>query len=130
MVSYLPLPRRGALSGKSARTCRRWRLFLVRAHQPQRPGLTTGRVPIHVDTGVHPDLLSSRFSNVAVSRASHEATIFTDDVNRLAQHLGTEVSKASALDVAQKASVTHDQAGNRDRFVSDCKQVQRQGNER
>jgi hypothetical protein len=27
MVSYLPLPRRGALSGKSARTCRRWRLF-------------------------------------------------------------------------------------------------------
>jgi hypothetical protein len=30
MVSYLPLPRRGALCGKFARTRRRWRLFFVR----------------------------------------------------------------------------------------------------
>jgi len=26
----LPLPRRGVFSGKSPRTCRRWRLFFVR----------------------------------------------------------------------------------------------------
>jgi hypothetical protein len=39
MVSYLPLPRWGALSGKSARTCRRWRLslcVLILACSPQR----------------------------------------------------------------------------------------------
>jgi hypothetical protein len=38
MVSYLPLPRWGALSGKSARTCRRWRLsscVLILACSPQ-----------------------------------------------------------------------------------------------
>jgi hypothetical protein len=38
MVSYLPLPRRGALSGKSARACRRWRLsscVLILACSPQ-----------------------------------------------------------------------------------------------
>ena len=53
----------------------------------------------HADTSVHPDLLSSRFGYVAVSRASHEATIFTDDVNRLGQQLSSEVSKTPALEI-------------------------------
>ena len=43
------------------------------------------RVLMHADTSVHPDLLSSRFGYVAVSRASHEAVMFTNDVSRLAQ---------------------------------------------
>ena len=41
----------------------------------------------------------SRFGYVAVSRASHEATIFTDDVMRLGQRLSSEVSKTSALEI-------------------------------
>ena len=73
--------------------------YAVTSHSSQ--GLTTERVFIHADTSVHPDLLSSRFGYVAVSRASHEATIFTNDINRLAQQLGTEVSKTAALEMGQ-----------------------------
>jgi hypothetical protein len=50
------------------------------------------------------DLLNSRFGYVAVSRASHEATIFTNDITRLGQQLGSEVSKTSALGLNQNVS--------------------------
>ena len=73
--------------------------YAVTSHSSQ--GLTAERVLIHADTSVHPDLLSSRFGYVAVSRASHEATIFTDDVNRLGKQLSTEVCKTSALEIHQ-----------------------------
>jgi len=77
--------------------------YAVTSHSAQ--GLTAERVLIHADTSVHPDLLSSRFGYVAVSRASHEATIFTDDVTRLAQQLGTEVTKTAALEINQSVSI-------------------------
>ena len=77
--------------------------YAVTSHSAQ--GLTAESVLIHADTSVHPDLLSSRFGYVAVSRASHEATIFTDDVTRLAQQLGTEVSKTSALEINKPLSI-------------------------
>jgi hypothetical protein len=54
---------------------------------------------------VHPDLLSSRIGYVAVSRASHEASIFTDDVTRLTQQLGTEVTKTAALAINRSVSM-------------------------
>ena len=79
--------------------------YAVTSHSAQ--GLTAERVLIHADTGVHPDLLSSRFGYVAVSRASHEATIFTDDVSRLAQQLGTEVTKTAALEFNRTVPVEH-----------------------
>jgi ATP-dependent exoDNAse (exonuclease V) alpha subunit len=79
--------------------------YAVTSHSAQ--GLTAERVLIHADTSVHPDLLSSRFGYVAVSRASHDATIFTDDVARLAQQLGTDVSKTSALEINQSLSAGH-----------------------
>jgi conjugative relaxase-like TrwC/TraI family protein len=78
--------------------------YAVTSHSAQ--GLTAERVLVNADTGVHPDLLNSRFGYVAVSRASHEANVFTDDVNRLSQQLGAEVSKTSALEIVQSASVT------------------------
>ena len=68
-------------------------------------GLTAERVLIHADSSVHPDLLSSRFGYVAVSRASHEATIFTDDVTRLGSQLSTEVSKTTTLEVSHAPAV-------------------------
>ena len=77
--------------------------YAVTSHSAQ--GLTAERVLIHADTSVHPDLLSSRFGYVAVSRASHEATIFTDDATRLAQQLGTEVTKTAALEIDQSVSI-------------------------
>ena len=76
--------------------------YAVTSHSSQ--GLTAERVLIHADTGVHPDLLSSRFAYVAVSRASHEANIFTDDTTRLIQRLGTEISKTAALEVVHNFS--------------------------
>ena len=77
--------------------------YAVTSHSAQ--GLTAERVLINADTGVHPDLLNSRFGYVSVSRASHEATMFTDNVARLNPQLSTDVSKSSALDVSQTQSV-------------------------
>jgi hypothetical protein len=53
-------------------------------------GLTAERVLVHADTGVHPDLLNSRFGyvSISISRASHEATLFTDDLAKLGPQLG------------------------------------------
>jgi ATP-dependent exoDNAse (exonuclease V) alpha subunit len=79
--------------------------YAVTSHSSQ--GLTAERVLIHADTSVHPDLLSSRFGYVAVSRASHEVSIFTDDVNRLAHQLGTEVNKTSAVELTHAPPLTH-----------------------
>ncbi len=75
--------------------------YAVTSHSAQ--GLTAERVLIHVDTGIHPGLLNSRFGYVSVSRASHEATIFTNDSARLGQQLGTEVGKTAALEIHQPA---------------------------
>jgi hypothetical protein len=79
--------------------------YAVTSHSAQ--GLTAERVLVNADTGVHPDLLSSRFGYVAVSRASHEAAVFTDDANRLGDRLGTEVSKTAALESTHSESVGH-----------------------
>jgi conjugative relaxase-like TrwC/TraI family protein len=77
--------------------------YAVTSHSSQ--GLTAERVLVHADTKVHPDLLNSRFGYVAISRASHEATLFTDDAAKLARQLGADVSKTSALEIGQAPSV-------------------------
>jgi conjugative relaxase-like TrwC/TraI family protein len=79
--------------------------YAVTSHSSQ--GLTAERVLVHADTSVHPDLLNSRFAYVSISRASHEATLFTDDMARLAPQLGTDVSKTSALEINQPSCVGH-----------------------
>lgn len=45
---------------------------------------------------------------MAVSRASHEARIFTDDMNWLGQQLSMEVTKTSAIEINQNQSVDED----------------------
>jgi conjugative relaxase-like TrwC/TraI family protein len=77
--------------------------YAVTSHSSQ--GLTAERVLIHADTGVHPDLLNSRFGYVSISRASHEATLFTDDMAKLRPQLGADVSKTSALEINQPSSI-------------------------
>src|SRR5579864_1942970 len=76
--------------------------YAVTSHSSQ--GLTAERVLVHADTSVHPDLLNSRFAYVSVSRASHDATLFTDDMARLGPQLGAEVSKTSALEISAAPS--------------------------
>jgi ATP-dependent exoDNAse (exonuclease V) alpha subunit len=80
--------------------------YAVTSHSAQ--GLTSERVLIHADTGVHPELLNSRFGYVSVSRASHEATVFTDDAAKLSGQLGTEVGKSSALELVQTPPIGQD----------------------
>jgi len=77
--------------------------YAVTSHSSQ--GLTAERVLVHADTSVHPDLLNSRFGYVSISRASHEATLFTDDIAKLSPQLGAEVSKTSALEINQDSSI-------------------------
>jgi len=72
--------------------------YAVTSHSAQ--GLTAERVLIHADTSVHPDLLSSRFGYVAVSRANHEAKLFTDNASQLVKLLGTDISKSSAFEIS------------------------------
>jgi hypothetical protein len=77
--------------------------YAVTSHSSQ--GLTAERVLVHADTSVHPDLLNSRFAYVSISRASHEATLFTDDMAKLGPQLGADVSKTSALEINQASSI-------------------------
>jgi ATP-dependent exoDNAse (exonuclease V) alpha subunit len=77
--------------------------YAVTSHSSQ--GLTAERVLVHADTKVHPDLLNCRFAYVSVSRASHEATLFTDDIARLGPQLAADVSKTCALEIGQTSSV-------------------------
>jgi ATP-dependent exoDNAse (exonuclease V) alpha subunit len=77
--------------------------YAVTSHSSQ--GLTAERVLVHADTRVHPDLLNSRFGYVSISRASREATLFTDDMAKLAPQLGADGSKTSALEVNQASSI-------------------------
>ena len=77
--------------------------YAVTSHSSQ--GLTAERVLVHADTSVHPDLLNSRFAYVSVSRASHDALLFTDDMAKLGPHLAADVSKTSALEINQASSI-------------------------
>jgi ATP-dependent exoDNAse (exonuclease V) alpha subunit len=77
--------------------------YAVTSHSSQ--GLTAERVLVNADTGVHPDLLNSRFGYVSISRASHEATLFTDDMAKLSPQLSADVSKTSALEISQTPSI-------------------------
>jgi hypothetical protein len=61
---------------------------------------------VNVDTGVHPDLLNSRFGYLSISRASHEVTLFTDDMNKLNPQLSADLSKSSALDTSRTPSMS------------------------
>jgi hypothetical protein len=64
-------------------------------------GITAERFLIHADTSIHPDLLNCHFGYVSISLASHEATLFTDDMAKLGPQLEADVSKTSALEITQ-----------------------------
>jgi conjugative relaxase-like TrwC/TraI family protein len=80
--------------------------YAVTSHSSQ--GLTAERVLVNADTSVHPDLLNSRFGYVSISRASHEATIFTDNLAKLSPQLSADISKTSALEINQPVPVAQE----------------------
>jgi ATP-dependent exoDNAse (exonuclease V) alpha subunit len=73
--------------------------YAVTSHSSQ--GLTAERVLVNMDTEVHPDLISRRFAYVSVSRASHDAQIYTNNAATLAESLGHDVTKVSAIDLGK-----------------------------
>ncbi len=71
--------------------------YAVTSHSSQ--GLTAERVLVNIDTNVHPELITNRFAYVSISRASHDAQIYTDAASSLASGLTQAITKTSALDV-------------------------------
>ena len=70
--------------------------YAVTSHVSQ--GLTEGRVIANIDTDSARSLINTRLAYVAVSRAEHDARIYTNDAEGLGARLATDVSKTSAVD--------------------------------
>jgi ATP-dependent exoDNAse (exonuclease V) alpha subunit len=64
-------------------------------------GITAERVLVNMDTEVHPELINRRFAYVSVSRASHEAHIYTNNAASLGENLSHNVTKTSAVDFSK-----------------------------
>jgi hypothetical protein len=81
--------------------------YAVTSHSSQ--GLTSERVLVNMDTEVHPELINGRFAYVSVSRASHDAQIYTNDATSLAESLSHDVSKTAAVNFtkAMTDSIQH-----------------------
>jgi ATP-dependent exoDNAse (exonuclease V) alpha subunit len=76
--------------------------YAVTSHSSQ--GLTSERVLVNMDTNVHPELINTRFAYVSISRASHDAQIYTNDAASLAESLSHDVTKASAINFGRRLS--------------------------
>ncbi len=77
--------------------------YAVTSHIAQ--GLTADRVLVHVDTGIHPELVSDRFAYVSISRASQDATLYTNSLERLGELVSRSQEKSSALETTQRINV-------------------------
>jgi conjugative relaxase-like TrwC/TraI family protein len=82
--------------------------YAVTSHSSQ--GLTAERVLVNIDTDVHPDLINSRFAYVSISRASHEAHIYTNNAASLGDDLSRDVSKTAAVDFTKAQSNAPEQS--------------------
>ena len=74
--------------------------YAVTSHSSQ--GVTAERVLVNMDTRAHPELINTRFAYVSVSRASHDAQIYTNDAAGLGERLSHDASKTSAVDFRQQ----------------------------
>jgi conjugative relaxase-like TrwC/TraI family protein len=73
--------------------------YAVTSHVSQ--GLTEGRVIANIDTDSSRSLINTRLAYVAISRASDDARIYTNNAETLGTRLATEVSKTAAVDFRQ-----------------------------
>jgi len=74
--------------------------YAVTSHSSQ--GQTADRVLIHVDTEKSELLVNNRFAYVSVSRAQHDAHIYTNDGSKLSRSLNRESSERTATEVEQR----------------------------
>ncbi len=77
--------------------------YAVTSHSSQ--GQTADRVLIHVDTEKSELLVNNRFAYVSVSRAQHDAHIYTNDGSKLSRSLSRESSQRTATEVEQELAV-------------------------
>jgi conjugative relaxase-like TrwC/TraI family protein len=68
-------------------------------------GLTAERVLLNIDSNMHPDLINSRLAYVSVSRAEHDAQVYTNDASRLSEQLSRDVTKTSALQAHAESQI-------------------------
>jgi conjugative relaxase-like TrwC/TraI family protein len=85
--------------------------YAVTSHSSQ--GLTSERVLVNMDIEVHSQLINPRFAYVSVSRASHEARIYTNSADVLAERLSRKVTKASAIEFSRSQSAVVGSNGSR-----------------
>jgi hypothetical protein len=79
--------------------------YAVTSHSSQ--GLTAERVLVNIDTNVHPELINTRFAYVSVSRASHDAQIYTNHSASLIPGLSHDATKTSAVQIGTARDLTH-----------------------
>ena len=77
--------------------------YAVTSHSSQ--GLTAGRVLANMDTEAPRSLINTRLAYVAVSRASEDVRIYTNDAGTLGVRLAIDVSKTSAVDFRPPSNV-------------------------
>lgn len=73
--------------------------YAVTSHSSQ--GLTADRVIANIDTESSRSLINDRLAYVAISRATYDARIYTNDAATLGERLATDVSKSAALDLGE-----------------------------
>ncbi len=67
--------------------------YAVTSHGSQ--GLTAGRVLANIDTDSARSLINTRLAYVSISRASHDARVYTNNAETLGERLATDVTKVT-----------------------------------
>ena len=76
--------------------------YAVTSHSSQ--GLTAGRVLANIDTDSSRNLINSRLAYVAISRASDDARVYTNNAETLGERLASDITKSAAVDFKEKIS--------------------------
>jgi conjugative relaxase-like TrwC/TraI family protein len=99
--------------------------YAVTSHSSQ--GQTARRVLIHVDTEKSELLVNNRFAYVSVSRAQHDAHIYTNDGSTLSRSLGRDNSQRTATEPQTQQSPTLDPGSIRGERPAELDQANRLG---
>ena len=74
--------------------------YAVTSHSSQ--GLTAGRVLVHIDTDSSRTLINNRLAYVAISRASDDARVYTNNAQTLGDRLASDITKTAAVDLRKR----------------------------
>jgi ATP-dependent exoDNAse (exonuclease V) alpha subunit len=72
--------------------------YAVTSHSSQ--GLTAGRVLANIDTDSSRNLINSRLAYVAISRASDDARVYTNNAETLGERLASDITKSASSGIS------------------------------